>query len=472
MIRDHRNRSLVFSIIFLILLLSTAVFLANAEGTEDPETGLYEQAADRLFAAGMRQQGAYVLLLQLTALGPRLTGSPQAAAAVELTRQMMTDLELTNIHLEPTRVGRWVRGEEETALIISSRWGTRPLKVASIGGSDPTPETGIDGPVIEVKTFEELKAMGAAAKGAIIFFNRPMDPTLPDTFSAYGGAADQRVRGAVEGARAGAVAVLVRSLTTRRDDFPHTGVMLYEEGIPRIPAACLSTMGADELSRLLHSDPELRVHLKLDCRHLSPVISHNVIGEIEGSEKPEEIVLLGGHLDSWDQGTGAHDDGAGCVHALEALHLIKAAGLRPKRTVRAVMFMDEEFGGTGGRDYAGSPRRRRERHIAAIESDRGGFLPLGFGIGHEDTFAEFKHWEPLFQRVGLQWLRPGGGGVDIGPLGQSGTLLIGLIPDSQRYFDVHHSALDTIETVNSRELEMGAVAMALLAYILAQEGVN
>ncbi|MFH2042603.1 MAG: M28 family peptidase, partial [Acidobacteriota bacterium] len=195
--------------------------------------------------------------------------------------------------------------------------------------------------------------------------------------------------------RAGAVAVLVRSLTTRRDDFPHTGLMQYKEGITRIPAACVSTIGADDLSRLLLSDPDLRVHIKLDCRHLSPVISHNVIGEIEGSENPEEIVLVGGHLDSWDLGTGAHDDGAGCVHALEALRLIKETGLRP-----------------------------------------------------------------------------GGGGVNIGPLGQSGTLLIGLIPDSQRYFDVHHSALDTIETVNSRELEMGAIAIALLAHILAQEGIN
>ncbi|MBU4494147.1 MAG: M20/M25/M40 family metallo-hydrolase [Acidobacteria bacterium] len=448
MIQTRKNRSHISIIIFLCLSLFVTVFLTKAAEPEDVEISRYEQAADQL------------------------TGSPQAAAAVELTRQMMMDLGLTNIHLEPTRVGRWVRGEEETALIISSRWGTRPLKVASIGGSDSTPETGIEGRVIEVKNFEELKALGASAKGTIIFFNRPMDPALPDTFSAYGGAADQRVQGAVEGARAGAVAVLVRSLTTRRDDFPHTGLMQYKEGIPRIPAACVSTIGADDLSRLLLSDPDLRVHIKLDCRHLSPVISHNVIGEIEGSENPEEIVLVGGHLDSWDLGTGAHDDGAGCVHALEALRLIKETGLRPKRTVRAVMFMDEEFGGTGGRDYAGSPRRRSERHIAAIESDRGGFLPLGFGIGREDTFAAFKHWEPLFQRVGLQWLRPGGGGVDIGPPGQSGTLLIGLIPDSQRYFDVHHSALDTIETVNSRELEMGAIAIALLAYILAQEGIN
>lgn len=371
MIQTRKNRSHISIIIFLCLSLCVTVFLTKAAEPEDVEISRYEQAADQL------------------------TGSPQAAAAVELTRQMMMDLGLTNIHLEPTRVGRWVRGEEETALIISSRWGTRPLKVASIGGSDSTPETGIEGRVIEVKNFEELKALGASAKGTIIFFNRPMDPALPDTFSAYGGAADQRVQGAVEGARAGAVAVLVRSLTTRRDDFPHTGLMQYKEGIPRIPAACVSTIGADDLSRLLLSDPDLRVHMKLDCRHLSPVISHNVIGEIEGSENPEEIVLVGGHLDSWDLGTGAHDDGAGCVHALEALRLIKETGLRP-----------------------------------------------------------------------------GGGGVNIGPLGQSGTLLIGLIPDSQRYFDVHHSALDTIETVNSRELEMGAIAIALLAHILAQEGIN
>lgn len=467
-----RIRNILPSILLFCLLFSTGVFLTDVPAKELTEADSYEQKAARLLAAGMKEQRAFGFLEQITALGPRLTGSPQAAAAVELTRQMMTDLGLTNIHLEPTLVGRWVRGNVETAQIISSQRGTRPLHVAAIGGSDPTSKNGILGPVVEVKSFQELSDMGDSAKGKIIFFNRPMDPARLDTFSAYGAAADQRVQGAVEGAKAGAAAVLVRSLTTRLDDNPHTGLMQYREGIPRIPAACLSTRDAEELSRQLRVDPDLRLLLKLDCKNLSPVTSHNVIGEIEGNKFPDEIVLVGGHLDSWDQGTGAHDDGAGCVHALEALRLIKETGLQPKRTIRAVMFMDEEFGGTGGRDYAGSPRRQGERHIAAIESDRGGFLPLGFGIGDKDTFAPFKRWEPLFQKAGLQWLRPGGGGVDIGPLGQSGTLLIGLIPDSQRYFDVHHSALDTIETVNSRELEMGAVAMALLAYLLSQEGIE
>jgi hypothetical protein len=299
-----------------------------------------------------------------------------------------------------------------------------------------------------------------------------MDPTLLDTFSAYGKAADQRVKGAVEAAKAGAVAALVRSLSTRVDDFPHTGMMRYDSKVAKIPAACISTKGANLLSEILKKDPSLTVYMKLNCRNLSPVTSYNVIGQITGSEKPNEIILLGGHLDSWDLGTGAHDDGAGCAHALEALRLIKELGLKPKRTIRAVLFMNEEFGGTGGRDYANTDNRKGEVHLAAIESDRGGFLPLGFGVGADpQKVKRLQKWEYLFRPLGMYWMRRGGGGVDIDPLRKSGTITIGLVPDSQRYFDVHHSGKDVLETVNPRELELGAVAMAIFAYVMAQEGV-
>jgi hypothetical protein len=300
-----------------------------------------------------------------------------------------------------------------------------------------------------------------------------MDPTLLNTFTAYGRAANQRVQGAVEAARVGAVAVLVRSLTTRIDDFPHTGMLRYDPGVPRISAACISTKGAEFLSTALKRDPSLLVNFKMECRNLTSVTSHNVIGQITGSEHPNEIILVGGHLDSWDLGTGAHDDGAGCVQAIEALRLIKESGLRPRRTIRAVMFMNEEFGGTGGRDYAAAKDREGEVHVAAIESDRGGFLPLGFGIsGDPNTIKHLQKWEDLLRSIGLQWIRQGGGGVDIAPLAAQGTVLIGLVPDSQRYFDVHHSEKDVLETVNPRELELGAIAMAVFAYILAQEGLT
>lgn len=299
-----------------------------------------------------------------------------------------------------------------------------------------------------------------------------MDRSFIDSFHAYGQAAEQRVSGAVQAARAGAVAALVRSLTLREDDFPHTGLMNYEPIFRRIPAASISTKGANLLSDLLKKDPNLKIDLKLSCRQLPPVESHNVVGQISGSEKPNEIILMCGHLDSWDLGSGAHDDGAGCAQAVEALRLLKELGVKPKRTIRAVMFMNEEFGGSGGRDYASSKDRKKEIHLAAIESDRGGFLPFGFGVGGgQQALKSLQRWEYLFKPLGMFWIREGGGGVDISPLAKKGAVLIGLVPESHKYFDFHHSAKDVLSAVHPRELELGAIAMAIFAYVIAQEGI-
>ncbi len=419
----------------------------------------------------MGEQYAYEWLKKITSAGPRLTGSPQAEAAVELTRQLMVDMGFDDVHLEPAEVPHWVRGAQEEGWIKSDESGTISVPIAAIGGSIATPPEGISAPVVEVRSFSELNRLGDEVKGKIIFFNRSMDPTSHNTFQAYGSAATQRVKGASEAAKRGAVGALVRSLTLRTDDYPHTGLMQNDPGVTKIPAACISTRGADLLSDLIKKDPATTFGMKLNCEELEPVISHNVVGEIKGIEKPEEIILIGGHLDSWDLSVGAHDDAAGCAHSLEALRLIKELDFKPKRTIRAVMFMNEEFGGSGGRDYATSENRQGEIHLAAIESDRGGFLPLGFGVGDSQTAEKFKEWESLFQSIGLFWLRPGGGGVDIAPLGQQGTLLIGLVPDSQRYFDVHHSGKDIVETVHPRELELGAIAIAMFAYVLSEEGI-
>lgn len=458
-------------IIFLIpFLFSPFSGLLKAHGqTEKPP---YLEIAEKILKKGLREEYAFTIVEKLTSIGPRLPASPQAAAAVELMRQEMEDLGFDRVKLEPTIVKRWVRGAKEEAKLVSSPFGSVPLAICAIGGSIATLETGISAQVLEVHSFEELQKIKDKAVGKIVFFNRPMDPTFLDTFSAYGKAADQRVRGAVEAAKAGAVGALVRSLSTSVDDFPHTGMMRYDSGVAKIPAACISTKGANLLSEILKQDPSLTVYMKLNCRNLSPVTSYNVMGQITGSEKPNEIILIGGHLDSWDLGTGAHDDGAGCAHALEALRLIKELGLKPKRTIRAVLFMNEEFGGAGGRDYANTDNRKGEVHLAAIESDRGGFLPLGFGVGADpQKVKRLQKWEYLFRPLGMYWMRRGGGGVDIAPLGKSGTITIGLVPDSQRYFDVHHSGKDVLETVNPRELELGAVAMAIFAYVMAQEGV-
>jgi hypothetical protein len=434
----------------------------------------YPDAAERIRNTGLREEGAIEFLRRITGVGPRLTGSPEAAMAVELAGKMMAELGLDHVHLEPITVTKWVRGEREEARIVgSASLGTAPLHVCALGGSVATPESGITAPVVEVKSFEELDRLGADVKGKIVFFNRPMDRTRTDAFGAYGGAADQRVRGAVEAARHGGVVALVRSLTFRVDEFPHTGLMTYEDGVPRIPGAAVSTADAEMLSALLKKEGTVSIHLKMNCWTVGPVPSANVMGEITGTEFPAEIILVGGHLDSWDLGTGAHDDGAGCAASLEALRLIKATGLRPKRTIRAVLFMDEESGETGGRSYAAADQRKGERHLVVMESDMGGFLPVGIAVGgqNDGVLRRLRAWSGLFQPLGIMSFGPGGGGVDVGPLIKQGAVPVTVIPNAQPYFDVHHSALDVLPSVHPRELEFQAVAMATLAYILAQEGI-
>jgi carboxypeptidase Q len=433
----------------------------------------YDDVATRLSQTGLRQQGAYSTLARLLAVGPRLTGSAQADAAVKLMAEHMIALGFDNVRTEPTTVGHWVRGDVQEGRILPTRAGQVPVKVRAIGNSIGTPPEGLTARIVEVRSVAELSTIGDRARGKIVFFNGAMDATLLDTFPAYGGAAQQRSGGAVAAAKVGAVGAVVRSLTLELDDDPHTGTMSYEAGTAKIPAVTISTRAAERLSALLREDPEARFSFKTNCRSLPQVVSHNVMGELRGSERPAEVIVVGGHIDSWDLSAGAHDDGAGCAQSVEALRLIRELGVKPKRTIRVVLFMDEENGGAGGRDYARAEARKTERHIAAVESDRGGFLPLGFGVGAQgEVLARIRAWEPLFQRIGLQWIRPGGGGVDIGPLGESGTTLISLVPDSQRYFDVHHSGTDTLDKVNPRELQMGANAMALLAYLLSEEGVT
>jgi carboxypeptidase Q len=453
-----------------LALAGSAVAVATDRGAGQAQSG-YEEVATRLHQKGLRELGAYATLAKLLSVGPRLTGSAQADAAVRLMAGHMKQLGFDNVRTEPTVVGHWVRGTREEGRILSRTSGTIPVKVRAIGNSIATPGAGVTAGVIEVRSVAELEKVGDAARGRIVFFNGPMDPTLLDTFPAYGGAAQQRSGGAVAAARAGAVAAVVRSLTLATNDDPHTGTMSYDASAPKIPAVTISTAAAERLSALLRTEPDLRFSFTTTCETLPPVTSHNVLGELRGVENPEEVIVVGGHLDSWDLSPGAHDDGAGCAQSIEALRLIRGLGLRPKRTIRAVLFMDEENGGTGGRDYARSENRKAERHIAAIESDRGGFLPVGMGVGAKgEMLVRIQAWEPLFQRIGLQWIRPGGGGVDIGPLGASGTILMGPVPDSQRYFDVHHSGTDTLDKVHPRELQLGANIMALMAYLLSEEG--
>ena len=433
----------------------------------------YQSLVDSLRDAGLTAEQGFELLKRITSVGPRLTGSPGAAAAIDLSLQLMTELGFANVHAEPVEVGHWVRGQVAEAGITAS--GTRaavPLAVCALGGSVGTPVRGLTAPVVEVLALDELGRLGPKLKGKIVFFNRPMDRRLAEPFSAYGGAADQRVNGAAAAARYGAVGVLVRSLTFREDRNPHTGLMQYDPSVPRIPAAAVSTLDAEVLSALLKKERSLSVSLRMNCRDMGRVASANVVGELTGTDLPEEVILVGGHLDSWDLGTGAHDDAAGCAASLEALRLIKAVGLRPRRTIRVVLFIDEEFGGTGGRAYVRAPQRKGERHLVAAESDRGGFAPVGLAVGGRGSkvLEKITSYGSLFKPLGVSFIVPGGGGVDVAPLVEQGAEPAAVMINSQAYFDVHHSALDVISSVHPRELELQAVILAALVYILAQEG--
>ncbi|MBL7861546.1 MAG: M20/M25/M40 family metallo-hydrolase [Cyclobacteriaceae bacterium] len=434
-----------------------------------------EAVIRQIFDHALRKGKSYEMLYDLSVnVGPRLSGSPGAAAAVEWSRQVMTDFGFDTVWLQPLMVPHWVRGQKETGRINSKRSGTVDINVCALGGSIGTGPNGIAANVVEVKSFDELKILGTkGVQGKIVFFNRPLDPTKINTFAAYGGAVDQRASGASEAAKYGAVAALVRSMGSNLEDYPHTGSMRYAPNVVKIPALAISTKHAEQLSRLLKEEPDLQIYLENHSVTLEDVPSYNVIGEIRGSQFPEEIIVVGGHLDSWDLAQGAHDDGAGCVQSIEVVRLFKQMGYRPKRTIRAVMFMNEENGLRGGLKYAEQAALKKEKHIAAIESDRGGFVPRGFTVPtDEKAKARVRSWKPLLEPYGLSDFSTEGGGADIGPLANQGVPLLGFLPDSQRYFNYHHTPEDTIDKVDKRELELGSASMAALVYLIDQYGLK
>jgi hypothetical protein len=454
----------------LVAILLTCAAAARAQAPSSVQAD--DHAFERLIKAGLTARQAHVMLTELcTTVGPRLSGSPGAEKAVAWAQKTMKASGLDRIRLEPVMVPHWVRGGPEEVTLLGTAPATKiPLRACALGGSVGTSVEGITGKVLEVHSFEELHAAGAKAQGKIIFFNRPFDSSHFDPANAYVGAVNQRGSGAAEAARAGGIAALVRSMTARIDDAPHTGSMGYGGAATKVPAAAISTIAANRLSAELKRDPELQVQIKMSCETLPDVLSHNVTGELVGTELPGEIVVIGGHLDSWDLAQGAHDDGAGCVQSIEALRLLKQLGLRPKRTIRAVMFMNEENGARGAEVYA-STKRPGETHIAAIESDAGGFLPHGFGVSaNPATFEAISRFAPKLTAIQADRITRGGHGTDIAPLMAQGVPGLELAVNHQRYFDFHHSPNDTIDAVNDRELELGAIAMAIMSYLIAEEG--
>lgn len=450
-----------------------------------PQQGIAQSASNaedvafvrKIYNQSLSDGRCYAWLEHLSLrIGHRLSGSMGAEKAVQWTRSMLDTMGLDSVWLQPVMVPHWVRGAaEQVTVAATAKRAKLSLHALALGGSVATPKTGTTALVVEIKTWEQLDQIGERGlRGKIVFYNRPMDPTKLRTFEAYGGAVDQRVGGASRAAKYGAVGVLVRSMSLRLDDYPHTGTLHYDSAFALIPAAAISTNDAEKLSKLLRSEGKATVTMRLHCQTLPDVRSYNVIGEIRGSERPNDFLVVGGHLDSWDVGQGSHDDGAGCVQSMDVLRCLRRVGYRPRRTVRAVLFMNEENGLRGGKQYAAEAQRKGEYHLLAIESDAGGFTPRGFTFdGDEAVFSQFFEkiaaLQPVFEPYGLT-LSKGGSGADIGPLKGMKGLLSGYSPDSQRYFDYHHTAADTFDAVNQRELELGTASMAALVYLLDKYG--
>ncbi len=452
-------------LLFTFLLVSAPIF----SQTEDEKQirAIYDQA--------LTDGKAYDWLNHLSnQIGGRLSGSVQAQQAIDYTKGQLDSLGLDRVWLQPVMVPKWVRGTPEFAFIESKPGLTTNVPICALGGSVATPDRGIKASVIEVEGIEDLEKLGREKiNGKIVFYNRPMDPKLISTFASYSGCVDQRYSGAAEAGKYGAAGVIVRSMTLRLDDYPHTGSMSYGDTpvSERIPAAAISTKGAELLSTTLKLNPDIKFYFKQNCKQFDDVESYNVIGEIKGSTYPNEIMVVGGHLDSWDLGDGSHDDGAGCVQSMDVLRLLKETGYKPKRTLRVVLFMNEENGLRGGNKYAEVARSKNEKHVFALESDSGGFTPRGFSFNCSDeNLAQIQSWKGLFEPYLIHMFVKGYSGADIRPLLDQDLVLAGLRPDSQRYFDHHHAENDTFEHVNKRELELGAATMASLVYLIDKYG--
>ena len=408
-------------------------------------------------------------------IGSRLSGSAGAEKAVLFTRSELEKLGLDLVYLQEVIVPKWVRGKKEVAYFKINNQKIN-VPVCALGGSIATPKKGVSAEVIEVQSIKALLKLGTEKiKGKIVFFNRPMDNAQIEAFNAYSDAVDQRYSGAKEAGKLGAVATIVRSMNLRLDDFPHTGAMSYGD-IPEqqyIPSAAISTNAAEILSKSLKSNPNLKFYFRQSCSKMADVLSYNVIGEIKGSEHPEKIMVVGGHLDSWDLADGSHDDGAGVVQSMEVLHILKTLNYKPKNTIRAVLFMNEENGGRGGKKYEELSQKNNENHIFALESDSGGFAPRGFSLDcNEVNFNKILGWKSLFEPYLIHSFVKGHSGSDIDPLKSANIIKVGLKPDSQRYFDYHHAANDKFDAVNKRELELGAATMTSLIYLIDFYGIE
>jgi len=441
-----------------VALALAAATAAHPSAAAQDWLDAYREPAARLMAEARAGDFGWNRLADLTdTFGPRITGSSNLERAIAWAMDEMKKDGL-DVRSEPVTVPHWVRGHEQLDMIAPAE---HPLVVLGLGGSVGTPEGGIEAPVLIVSSFDDLTAKADQAKGRIVLFNVP--------YTNYGRTVAYRVGGAVAAAKAGAVAALVRSVGPTGLRTPHTGTMSYEDGVPRIPTAAIPAEDADRLQRLADRGIETVLRLRMDARTLDPVQSANVIGEIRGRERPDEIVAIGCHFDSWDVGTGASDDAAGCIVTWEAVRMIKKLGLHPRRTIRLVLWTSEENGIFGGEAYAQAHAAEAANHVFALESDSGIFDPASMGFsGSDDARAIMTRVMSLIEPLGLPALRPSGGGADIGPIARAGNVpTMSYDGDSTKYFTIHHSPADTIDRIAKAEVAKAAAAIAVVTYVVA-----
>jgi hypothetical protein len=453
----------------LFLLMFCWPFLTQAQVNQD--SIIIKKMSDEIMTNGK----AYDLLRQLTKqIGGRLAGSPQQQNAAIWGKRNMESFAPDKVFMQPCKTPNWQRGGKDFASVVSvnGKAMNRPLAALALGNSLGSKGL-IEAELLAVADFDELEKRKAEVKGKIVYYHSMFDPTIVQTFGAYGKAGVYRSTGASRAAMYGAVGVMLHSLSSAPDNAPHTGGMKYDEAYPKIPAVALGPNDAKELYANAKKGT-IRVQMQTYGYFLPDADENNVVAEIKGSTFPNEIITIGGHLDSWDVNEGAHDDGAGIVQTMEILRTMKALNYQPKRTIRFVLFANEENGMRGGNKYAELAKQNNEQHVFALESDAGGFTPRAIGISatSSEQFKKMQQWASLLKPYGTE-ITAGGGGADIGPLKNvnASIVLAGLVPDSQRYFDLHHAKTDVFENVNKRELLLGAVNMAAIIYLVDQYGV-
>lgn len=434
-------------------------------------TDVYREKADRIISSVLKGNDAEKKLWQLCDdIGNRLSGSPALQTACRWAADTLRADGQENVRLEPVSIPKWVRGRESATMIAPRR---QPLAMLGLGHSVGTPGGGITAPVIVVRDEDDLNRVGSAARGKIVLFNHSMPDYSPDRGTGYGQSVKYRYSGARMAAEHGAVACLIRSVTARSLRSPHTGGMSYQDSSVKIPAAALSVEDAELIARFARRGIPVTVELKMEATNYGEVPGTNVVAELRGTTHPDEVVVIGGHIDSWDVGQGAHDDGGGCVMAMEALNVLRKLGLQPRRTIRVVLWTAEEVGLYGARAYAKQHADELDRHVAAIEADIGSFQPIGYGVDCKDearrdvAARQMREILALCERIGPLKLNVGSSAPDVSPMKPAGVVVMGHNTDPAHYFDYHHTHADTVDKIDPAELSKNVALMATVAYIIA-----